>query len=26
VAYTLFYSPDSVNLVVRMALEEIGAS
>jgi len=24
-AYTLFYSPDSANLVVRMALEEIGA-
>jgi glutathione S-transferase len=23
-AYTLFYSPDSANLVVRMALEEIG--
>ncbi|MDH4478797.1 MAG: glutathione S-transferase family protein [Rhodoferax sp.] len=24
--YTLFYSPDSANVVVRMALEEIGAS
>lgn len=24
-AYTLFYSPDSANVVVRMALEEIGA-
>ena len=24
-AYTLFYSPDSANIVVRMALEEIGA-
>ena len=25
-AYTLFYSPDSANVVVRMALEEIGAA
>jgi len=25
-AYTLFYSPDSANIVVRMALEEIGAA
>jgi len=25
-AYTLFYSPDSANLVVRMALEEIGVA
>ena len=24
-AYTLFYSPDSANIIVRMALEEIGA-
>lgn len=24
--YTLFYSPDSANIVVRMALEEIGAT
>ena len=24
--YTLFYAPDSANLVVRMALEELGAS
>ena len=25
-AYTLFYSPDSANIVVRMALEEMGAA